>query len=108
MKIKSTAAQQAKAIEILNELHAAGFVELLLSSQVIHAGGPMAGPAKEPEYRMFFLKIIIDNDEVSEDRLATVIAIGAKYGARVRIESIRKNGVEHSRLIVWPMEGEDE
>jgi hypothetical protein len=88
--------RQAAALVLLNELHDAGFSGVWIDSTQIGGDGH------------YYAKVIIDDEDLSHDRMTTIMAVAEVHDAKVMLDEVRMNQQSFSRIGMWPFaEGDD-
>jgi hypothetical protein len=81
---------QAAALVLVNELHDAGFSGAWIDSTQIGGDGH------------YYCKVIVDQEELSHDRVQTIFAVAEVHGAKVILTELRLNQQSFSRIALWP------
>jgi hypothetical protein len=83
-----TASMQNRAMQVLNVLHEADFRQVQLHSQSVGTGA-------------YFIRLVIDKDELAPDRMDNLIAICDEYDCGLSLVSLFHNEGRVSRVALW-------
>ena len=104
LEIADDSAQHQNALVILDELHRAGFSRCWMESVKMFSGGlaERKDGVTPPQVQHHALRVILEDEELNADALATVLTIAENNAGRLSLARLRLNGQEFSRLAIWP------
>lgn len=88
--------RQGAALVLVNELHDAGFSGIFMDSTQISGDGH------------YYIKVIIDQDDLSHDRVATIMDVAEVHNAKVMLTEVRMNQQSFSKIALWPFAEDDD
>lgn len=97
--------QHEAALDVLADLHLAGFTNCALHSQVYFSGGMLERKdgVTPAQVQLIALRVVLDDVELGPQQMDTISLIAAAHGATVSLATIRLTPfLEVSRIALWP------